>query len=65
MKVFQGPERIGERFLRDIFRVSGMVDNPEAGVVHRLGIFLIQLCETSVIPLFAAFYQFVEQYWFR
>jgi hypothetical protein len=59
MKILQGPECIRERLLHYILRISGIVDDTQAGIIHRLRIFPVQLRKTPGISLFASFYQFV------
>ena len=59
MKIIQGPECIRERLLHYIFRITRIVDDTQAGIIHRLRIFPVQLRKTPGIPLFASFYQLV------
>jgi hypothetical protein len=59
MKVLQGPEGIRKGFLHHILSVPGVIDDAQAGIIHRLRVLLIDSLESTGISPLAALYQFV------
>jgi hypothetical protein len=58
-------ERVHECFLQNIFGFSIVVQNPQANVVHRLGILLVEVILRLSLALLAAFDQVSMTVWVR